>query len=148
MDAAQWRSRGGQPNGDRCTSYPAGAHVHHLQLGLVFFYPFALSLLIHIYRFEYFVRHNRLRRPDIPGYHERRLCPCLPRSRQHQRRLRSRGLPDRGLHIDVRICMISLHNDLIIHCVCRYSEAYNNPNYTLFSDIGEDFPGNSFLGDC
>lgn len=30
----------------------------------------------------------------------------------------------------------------------RYNEAYTNPNHTLWSDIGESFPGNSFAGEC
>ncbi|KZV60495.1 glycoside hydrolase family 16 protein [Peniophora sp. CONT] len=32
--------------------------------------------------------------------------------------------------------------------ISTYNEAYSNPNYTLWSDIGESYPGNSFLGEC
>ena len=31
--------------------------------------------------------------------------------------------------------------------ISRHIEAYTNPNHTLWSDIGQSFPGNSFAGD-
>ena len=89
-------------------------------------------------------------RHGLPRNHGSWLHSSVSAQKSNKRRVRSKGLPDKGIHWNVRMPVSIL--DVVLMpflCIIRYKEAYTNPNLTTWKDYGQPWPKNRLAsGGC